>query len=579
MKKDFKPFKIGTVFNPLKVKICNNKPLLEEITIDYPSRLNAMAIDPSKIASNNNLVYTPGEIVFPVKIYRKIHVKVTNTPDLIISDRSKRKSLIKHAFLLMKKAIGFKESMYIDVDNSKEIKHVGLGSSSALISGVASAINEVYGKPIQKQDLIQYLAQNHGEEVENSEDIIMPVQCIGGTAASGINGGGLIILCGNSCVIKTMEIPSDYSVIIGIPKDFTPPDSKEALEKELENIHGFIECGKKYGPTIAYEILHKCLPAMVKGDLKTIGDVIYSYRYNMGSVKNCSFLYPKLVKLMNDLAPLKKNKLADVLSVSSVGPGIFAITKKPNVCISSFKKEGLKVYKTKIENEGYRVIMKVAEKKFWNSKEQVTFFRNKPPCKYVVSNLKKIKLPKTQRVLDLGCGGGRHTELLASIGFDTYGIDYNECMLKTCKKRLLKFYNKKGVNKRIKKASMLKLPFPNDYFNIIISTGVFHQAKSLEEFKLAVKEASRVLKKGGILVTNILSSRIMDPTYMHLNNGTVITKEGVYMTLISKKQYINIMAKHGFKVKGRIIEDLKDVGTGPRCVLRITFKKNENLKK
>lgn len=358
MKTDFKPYKIGTVFNPIKTEILNVKPIYKVIKIKFPSRLNAMAIDPSKIASNKNLIYTPGEIVFSVAIYKHIEVKIIKENDsgIVISKNSKRKPLIHHAYLLMKKALKFKDTIYINARNEKEIRHCGLGSSGGLIAGIACAINEIYGNPIDDASLVRYLTQNHGEEIDGRDDIINPVQCIGGSAASGIFRGGLLILAGDSCVIKTMDIDNKYKVVIGIPKDFTEQDSKILLEKEIGNLDKFIKTGKKFGPIIAYNILHKVMPAITKGNIRLIGDVIFDYRFKMGSIKNCSFAYPKIVELTNKLSFLKTRDLAEVLSISSVGPAIFAITQNSDYCSDVFKKFDLIVFTTTIENNKYKVI-------------------------------------------------------------------------------------------------------------------------------------------------------------------------------------------------------------------------------
>lgn len=69
MKTDYSSFKVGTVFNPSSKKIKNNFPILKSVEILFPSRLNAMAVDPSKIAENKNMVYTAGEIVFSIPIF------------------------------------------------------------------------------------------------------------------------------------------------------------------------------------------------------------------------------------------------------------------------------------------------------------------------------------------------------------------------------------------------------------------------------------------------------------------------------------------------------------------------------
>lgn len=351
---DFKPYKVGTVFNRVKEEPYKALPRYKSVTIKYPCRLNLMAIDPSKISSNNNMVYTPGEIILTVKIYKEFTITLNKNNRKIVIDRSlKRKSLIKHAALLMKKAIGFKQSLTISSPNLKEIKHVGLGSSSALIATVATAINELYGKPISSFNLVQYIAQNHGEELGNSENYLAPVQCIGGSACGGHFHNALKVIAGQTRMIKSMNIPSSYNILIGIPNDFVELDSKTLLDKELSVMDGFISCGKKYGPKIAYDLIHLVFPAMEEGDLKTVGDLIYEYRFNMGSIRNCSYAYSKLVELTDKLRFLKEKNIAEILSISSVGPAVIAVTKYSKKCKLEFERVGLNVITTKPENRKY----------------------------------------------------------------------------------------------------------------------------------------------------------------------------------------------------------------------------------
>ncbi len=359
-KTDFEPFKVGTVFNPIKGGPYKVKPKLKEVKIRFPSRLNLMAIDPSKIATNQNLVYTPGEIILKVKIYKWVLAKISNSQkSIIISPTSKRQSLILHSAFLMKKALGFDCGIELGVNNSQELRHVGLGSSSSLIASVACAINELFGKIIPPADLLQYLAQNHGEEIDGRTDLINPVQCIGGSAAGGLYKGALLVLAGQSRVIQSMNLDKNYQVVIGIPKDFKELDSKVMLKKELAVINKFIRCGKKYGPTIAYKVLHSVLPAMTEGDLKTVGNFVFDYRFNMGSIKNCSYTYPKLVDITKRLAFLKTKGLVDLLSISSVGPAVIAVAKDISHCQKAFTGENLKIYITKPENDSYKVLERV----------------------------------------------------------------------------------------------------------------------------------------------------------------------------------------------------------------------------
>ena len=358
-KTDFTPFPIGTVFNSLKLDRKVVKRVAKSVVLKYPSRLEAMAIDPSKIAKNENLRYTPGQIDFTTTLFRTFTVKVTNNKDEIqVSERSDRKVLIRHAVCLMKKALGISDGLYIDVEDKINLRHCGLGSSSGLIAGVANAINEIYGNPVTPSQMVKYLAQNHGEEIDGDENNINPVQCIGGSAACGTFGGGVVIIAGENTVVKTANINKDYKIVIGIPKNFKYPDSKYLMDKEIENLPKFMACGKKYGPKIAYKMFHDCLPALENGNIKPLGDLIFDYRWNMGSIDNCSFVYPPINKIAKDIVFLKLDGYADVLALSSVGPGFFAITKDPKVCEKAFKKEGMNTYKTTIHNGKYMVIEK-----------------------------------------------------------------------------------------------------------------------------------------------------------------------------------------------------------------------------
>ncbi len=315
-----------------------------------------MAIDPSRIVPNAKHCYTPGEIIFVVGMLKTVHVAIRHDYQIVIHPNTKRPSLVRHAALIMRQAFGVNTGFDIEVKNSHEIRHCGLGSSSGLIASVSVAINELFGNPIDRASLIRYLAQNHGEEIDGDQDYLEAVQCIGGSAAAGLIPAGVIVLAGESRPIATMNVPKEYSVIIGIPSDFHELDARSLMSAERKNMHKFISTGKKYGPRIAYRILHEVLPAMTEQNLGGIGDVIYDYRFNMGSIRNCSFVYQGLMTKSLLLARLKRQGVAEVLALSSVGPAFFAVTKRPSMVRAVFRKAGLTIHQTTIHNDGYVVI-------------------------------------------------------------------------------------------------------------------------------------------------------------------------------------------------------------------------------
>ena len=354
-KTDFSSFEVGTVFNDVSLSH-ELRPETSSVTVSYPSRLEAMALDPSKIADNTNLVYEAGQIDFSVALYKHISVSLSDSHDQIaISDRTSRKSLVRHAALIMRHAMGIKHGLDIDVEDDVDLRHCGLGSSSSLIAGTAAAINELYGKPIAPLDLVRFTAQNHGEEIDEDDSKLVPVQCIGGSAVCGHFEGGAIILAGQATPIFSTQIPEDLKVVIGIPIDFDHPDSQQLMQAEIDNIEGFKDSGERYGNEIAHRLLHKVMPDMARGSLKECKDLIFDYRWDMGSIANCSFVYPRLNEIADKLRWTKDDSDIEIISLSSVGPGFFCLTQNVDKVHDAFQDLGLTTHETSIHNGTYGV--------------------------------------------------------------------------------------------------------------------------------------------------------------------------------------------------------------------------------
>ena len=108
------------------------------------------------------------------------------------------------------------------------------------------------------------------------------------------------------------------------------------------------------------------------------------------------------------------------------------------------------------------------------------------------------------RVLDIGCGSGALTISLAKkyenaqiIGIDYWGKQW-EYSQTLCEKNA----ELENVSDRIEfmKASATDLPFDDDSFDVVLSNLVFHNIGSVKDKSELLKEALRVLKKGGIFV-------------------------------------------------------------------------------
>lgn len=100
--------------------------------------------------------------------------------------------------------------------------------------------------------------------------------------------------------------------------------------------------------------------------------------------------------------------------------------------------------------------------------------------------------------LDAGCGGGRYLAALAQLGAkEVKGVDISAQAVQAANARLAE----RGLSQaRAVTASVLALPFPDNYFDYVVSSGVIHHTPA--PFR-AWQELVRVLKPGGKMFLSV----------------------------------------------------------------------------
>lgn len=111
--------------------------------------------------------------------------------------------------------------------------------------------------------------------------------------------------------------------------------------------------------------------------------------------------------------------------------------------------------------------------------------------------LDHIKFSRSNKVLDVGCGGGKTVEKLCEkIGNGkVYGIDYSELCVKNTEK-----LNKKNIlcgKVKIKQASVSQLPFDENYFDVVTAVETYYfwpdKLNDLKEIKRVLKPSGKIL--------------------------------------------------------------------------------------
>lgn len=141
--------------------------------------------------------------------------------------------------------------------------------------------------------------------------------------------------------------------------------------------------------------------------------------------------------------------------------------------------------------------------KQWNRifKKQGKFFFE--PQEDIPGLVKLFKKKGVKKVLDLGCGSGRHTVYLAKNGFDVYGIDVARKGIEITKAWL----KKEKLKADLKIGDIYeKLPYPNDFFNALISTQTLHHNR-VENIRKLIKEIERILRPKGLIFITVSRKR------------------------------------------------------------------------
>ena len=115
--------------------------------------------------------------------------------------------------------------------------------------------------------------------------------------------------------------------------------------------------------------------------------------------------------------------------------------------------------------------------------------------------VKALGLKRGSEVLDLCCGPGRHSVLLAAKGLKVTGFDWSGPYLRQARERARRL----GVQARFVQGDMRRLPFRSEFdavVNLFTSFGYFHrQSENLQ----ALKEARKALRPGGLFLIDVLN--------------------------------------------------------------------------
>ncbi|HEY0762861.1 MAG TPA: class I SAM-dependent methyltransferase [Pyrinomonadaceae bacterium] len=108
---------------------------------------------------------------------------------------------------------------------------------------------------------------------------------------------------------------------------------------------------------------------------------------------------------------------------------------------------------------------------------------------------------RVERVLDLGCGNGRHAMYFARQGFSAAGIDVSEQAIEWAKD----WASREGLEIDFRVGDIENLPFDDSTVDVVVSHGVLDHVH-MSTARKAATEVRRVLGPGGLFYCDLRST-------------------------------------------------------------------------
>jgi len=151
--------------------------------------------------------------------------------------------------------------------------------------------------------------------------------------------------------------------------------------------------------------------------------------------------------------------------------------------------------------------------KSYENKDNFVFYPHEEIIRFVSKNIRKQvgldmyedihRATNVPRILDLGCGIGRHVIYCNSMGLDAYGVDLSTEAI-TFAADWATSSGMKNVNEKIKNGDIRNLCWDDGFFDYVVSHGVL-DSMSYDIAKRACTEVARIIKPNGLFYCDVIS--------------------------------------------------------------------------
>jgi ubiquinone/menaquinone biosynthesis C-methylase UbiE len=171
---------------------------------------------------------------------------------------------------------------------------------------------------------------------------------------------------------------------------------------------------------------------------------------------------------------------------------------------------------------------------------------------YLFDQLLKGRFNDCQKIIDIGCGGGRNIHYFFKHGFNVHGVDQDEYAIAAVKELSATLASNNSLdNFLVAKAE--ELPYADGFFDLAICSAVLHFAQSHDHFDAMLKSVWRVIKPGGYLFARLASDIGIEQLVLPIGNGVYLLPDGSERYLVNLERLMEYTCTLG----GELFEPIK----------------------
>lgn len=142
----------------------------------------------------------------------------------------------------------------------------------------------------------------------------------------------------------------------------------------------------------------------------------------------------------------------------------------------------------------------------WEAAYRKRAYAERVPHEDAPSLYKVFQDHEVRRILDLGCGDGRHLVYFAKCGYEMHGLDNAPTGIRLAEEWLAK----ESLHADLACCDMGTIPYSEEFFDAIICVQVINHDR-IEGIRRTISEIYRVLRPGGWLFLTVTIARPTQP--------------------------------------------------------------------